>query len=297
MGMPSFPAARDLTTFSAKVLGGRIVDALSWNIDFVLIGRLLGSSALGFYSMAWDLLRFIPDRVFRIAGRVALPTFCHLQDDTEHLARAYLSFCGYLSRIILPIILCSTIAAPELISVIYGPKWLPAAGPMELLSCALMLVGLRVAIGSIYYAKNHPEFDFYLHGVGLVLVFVAVRALACTGLLGVSAGVSAAESFISIAGQGLVCVLIGISLKDIFVSIMPGVRLALMCALGVIAGKFVASLNGANEIETLFLVVVPPAAIYCWCESTTAMRMLADMFGRDESIDGASPIVVAEEMQ
>jgi lipopolysaccharide exporter len=292
IGLPTIPAARDLTEFATKVLGGRIVDALSANVDFILIGRLLGSSALGFYSMAWDLLRFIPDRVFRVAGRVTLPTFCHLQDDTHQLARAYLNFSGYLSRIILPIVLCATIAAPELIEIIYGPKWLPAAIPMELLSCGLMLVGLRLAIGSVYYAKNHPEFDFYLHGVGLVFVVVTVVGLAHTGLVGVSAGRGAVESIMSIAGEWLACMLIGIGLRELIVAIMPGVRLALMCALAVIAGKMIAGFCGTHGVVTLLLVVVPPALVYCWRESSTAMRMLADSLGRGES----SPIGVAEEL-
>jgi O-antigen/teichoic acid export membrane protein len=150
LGVPTAEAARDLGQFATKVLGGRIVNPLSSNVGFLPIGRLLGSSALGFYSMAWDLLRFVPDRVFRVAGRVAFPTFCHLQDQTDRLARAYLNFCGYLSRIVLPIVLCATIAAPELLRTIYGPKWLPAAIPMQLLARGLLLVGLRLAIGSIY---------------------------------------------------------------------------------------------------------------------------------------------------
>ena len=88
------------------------------------------------------------------------PTFCHLQDQTDQLAGAYLNFCSYLSRIISPIALCAAIAAPELITIIYGPKWMPAAVPMQLLACGLLLVGLRLAIGFVYYEKNHPEFDY-----------------------------------------------------------------------------------------------------------------------------------------
>lgn len=293
IGFPTAPAARDLTEFATKVLGGRIVDSLSANVDFLLIGRLLGSSALGFYTMAWDLLRFVPDRVFRVAGRVTLPTFCHLQDDTDQLARAYLNFSGYLSRIILPIVLCATIAAPELIGIIYGPKWLPAAVPMQLLACGLMLVGLRLAIGSVYYAKNHPEFDIYLHGVGLVFVVVTVLGLARTGLVGVSLGRSVVESVMSIAGEWLACMLIGIGLRDLVVAIMPGVRLALLCALAVIAGKMIAGLCDTHGVVTLLLVVVPPALVFCWRESSTAVRMVADSLGRGE----ATPIAVAEELR
>jgi O-antigen/teichoic acid export membrane protein len=83
-GLPRVRAARDLVNFAGKVFGGRMVDALSSNVDFLLIGRFLGSSALGFYSMAWDLLRFVPDRVFRIAGRVTFPACCKTSRMNSH---------------------------------------------------------------------------------------------------------------------------------------------------------------------------------------------------------------------
>jgi PST family polysaccharide transporter len=293
MGLPTSAAARDLGHFAVKVLGGRTVDSLAFNVDFLLIGRLLGSSALGYYSMAWDLLRFVPDRVFRIAGRVTLPAFCHLQDQTDQLARAYLNFCGYLSRIVLPIILCAAIAAPELITTIYGPKWLPAAVPMQLLACGLLLVGLRLAIGSVYYAKNHPEFDFYIHTAGLLLVVISVLGLASHGLAAVSFGRSMVEALISIVGMWLSCVLLDIGLSDLIVAILPGVGLALMCAVAVVAGKITASALDTHGVSTLLLIMGPPAIVYCWRESATAMRMFAGTLGGGET----APIVVAQELQ
>jgi hypothetical protein len=60
---------------------------LSFSADFVLIGRILGSTILGCCGTAWDLLRFIPDRLFKVIGRVTLPLFSHFQDDDEALRR------------------------------------------------------------------------------------------------------------------------------------------------------------------------------------------------------------------
>src|SRR5262245_46460468 len=57
---PRVWAGRDLARFSSSATGAKLISTLSSNADFLLVGRLLGSSALGFYSMAWDLLRFIP---------------------------------------------------------------------------------------------------------------------------------------------------------------------------------------------------------------------------------------------
>jgi len=47
--------------------------------DYLLVGRFLGTTALGFYGMAWDLLRFVPDRLYKVAGRVTVPAFCRMQ--------------------------------------------------------------------------------------------------------------------------------------------------------------------------------------------------------------------------
>jgi len=81
LGKPTIAAAREMARFALGAFGGRVTTTLSANTDYLLVGGLLGGATLGFYSMAWDLLRFVPDRLHRVAGRVALPAFCRLQDD------------------------------------------------------------------------------------------------------------------------------------------------------------------------------------------------------------------------
>ena len=181
-GWPTRQAGRDFARFSVAAWGSRIVYVLSSNADYLLVGRLLGSSALGFYGMAWDLLRFVPDRLYRVAGRVTFPAFCQLQDDHEALSRAYLDFFDYIARVVLPIAACAAIAAPEILRTIYGPQWVPSVLPMRLLAPGLALCGLRLGIGSVFYSKNHPALDMYLHGVRLTLLVVAVLGLARWGL-------------------------------------------------------------------------------------------------------------------
>src|ERR1700688_2635592 len=169
-GLPTRQAARDFARFSVSAWGSRIMYVLSSNADYLLVGRLLGSTALGFYAMAWDLLRFVPDRLYRIAGRVTFPAFCQLQDDHEALSRAYLDFFDYMARVVLPIAACASIAAPEILRTVYGPQWVPSALPMRLLATGLAFCGLRLGIGSVFYSKNRPALDMYLHGVRLTLL-------------------------------------------------------------------------------------------------------------------------------
>ena len=275
-GLPTRRAARDFARFSVAAWGSRIVYVLSSNADYLLVGRLLGSSALGFYGMAWDLLRFVPDRLHRVAGRVTFPAFCQLQDDREALARAYLDFFDYIARVVLPIAACAAIAAPEILRTIYGPQWIPSALPMRLLAPGLALCGLRLGIGSVFYSKNHPALDMYLHGVRLTLLVITVLGLSRWGLFGVSLGMSTVEGVVSVFGQGLACALIGLSLRDLAISVIPAVRLTMLCALATVAGRTAAMLTGASGGMVLIAAAAPAALAYLWMERSNA----ADLIGR-----------------
>jgi lipopolysaccharide exporter len=228
--------------------------------------------------MAWDLLRFVPDRLHRVAGRVTFPAFCQLQDDREALARAYLDFFDYIARVVLPIAACSAIAAPEILSTIYGPQWIPSALPMRLLAPGLALCGLRLGIGSMYYSNNRPALDMYLHGIRLTLLVIAVLSFSRWGLFGVSLGMSAVEAVVSILGQALACALIGLSLRDLVRSGIPALRLAALCALATVAGKTAAILAGESGAIVLVAAAAPPALIYLWMERSNAMDLIGRAF-------------------
>ncbi len=272
---PTMAALRDLRRFAAGVWGGNIVSIISANADFLLVGRLLGASALGFYMLAWDLLRFVPDRLYKVAGRVAFPAFCLIQDDDAELGRGYRNFIEYIGKLVLPVAACAAVAAPELIGTVYGPKWLPAAQPLRLLSLGLGLLGLRTGIGSVYFAKGHPVIDIYLHSARLVMIVAAVFSLSRLGLVGISAGMSGVEALISIAGLLIAISLVKLRPADLLKAAMPGLRLAVACAFAAAAGKVLATACGAGGVWALLFVALPAGAIFVWIEGKTIISMVA----------------------
>jgi lipopolysaccharide exporter len=277
-GLPTVSAAREIAGFSLAAWGSRIVYVLSCNADYLLVGRLLGSSALGFYGMAWDLLRFVPDRLHRVAGRVTFPAFCQMQDDREALSRAYLDFFDYMARVVLPIAACAAIAAPELLRTIYGPQWISSALPMRLLAPGLALSGLRLGIGSVFYSKNRPATDLFLHGTRLALLVIAVLELSPWGLFGICIGMSVVEGVVSVAGQALACALLGLGLSDLARAVIPALRLAALCALATVAGRTVAMVSGGSGAIILIAAVAPPALVYLWLERSNAMDLIGKAF-------------------
>ena len=277
--MPRTWAARDLGRFTTSVWGARIFHSSSANADFLLVGRFLGPAALGFYSMAWDLLRFAPDRLFKVAGRVTFPAFSRVQDDNKELSHAFIEFTGYIAKVVLPIMLLAAIVAPELIGLVYGAKWLPTVLPLRLLAIGFMLVGLRIAIGSIYFAKDHPSFDIYVHGTRLVLIVITVLPLAMMfGLGAVSADMAVVEGSVSLFGLYLAGMLIDTSLTRLLVAALPGLRLSIICGLLALAGKALGMVCGLHSTEILIVELIPPLAAFLWLEGSAFTDIISKAF-------------------
>ena len=271
---PSRKAILELRGFASGAMGGQILHAFSSNADYLLVGRLLGSSALGFYGMAWDLLRFVPDRLYKVAGRVTVPAFCRMQHEPEQLRRAYLSFLGYMGRLVVPPLACIAVAAPELLRQIYGPQWIAAALPLRILSFGIITIGLRAGMGAIYYSLGRPVFDMYLHGVRLALIVIAVLVTASSGLLWVCAGVSTVEAACSVIGQIVACRMLDVGLGKALRTLIPGFTTAAGCAAATLAGRMLAATLGVSGLLELLLMVALPAVAFLLIEARTVREML-----------------------
>jgi PST family polysaccharide transporter len=214
-----------------------------------------------------------------VAGRVTVPAFCRMQHEPEQLRRAYLSFLGYMSRLIVPPLACIAVAAPELLRGIYGPQWIAAALPLRILSIGIITIGLRAGMGAIYYALARPVFDMYLHGIRFVLIAIAVIVTASSGLLWVCAGVSAVEAACSVIGQLAACRMLGVGLGKVLRTLIPGFTTAAGCAAATVAGRALANNLGVSGLPELLLMLALPAAAFLLIEARTVREMLGGAIG------------------
>jgi O-antigen/teichoic acid export membrane protein len=258
---PALSAARDITSFSATVLAGQALLIASSNADYIIIGSVLGPAALGSYGMAWDLLRFVPNRLHRVVVRVALPALCRIKEDNHRLADAYCRIVDSCSRAILPIAVCAAVAAPEILGVVYGSQWVSAAVPLRLLAPGLGLLGLRLAVGPIYYSKDRPGLDLWLHGFRLMLIVVTLSIVSRRGLASASIAMSGVEGAISILGQLMVCSLIGMSVSELIDAAAPGFQLAVLCGVATYCGKEIVDFAGVGGWAGLVGMIVPAVMI------------------------------------
>lgn len=138
-----FRHSRELFGFSVWLTLGQMVTTLSLKLDQLLIGRVLGSSALGYYTVG-DGLAATPTREATAPiTNTLFPAFSHLAHDTKRLAAAYQSAQALVTSIALPAGVGMAMIADPLVRLVMGEKWLPAVPVIQILAsiCALQTMG------------------------------------------------------------------------------------------------------------------------------------------------------------
>ncbi len=116
--------------------------------DNFVVGHALGATHLGYYSRAYDLIKF-PSMVFdAIVGNVLFPALSRLQDDRRALAGHFRRTAFANALVLLPASAAIIVLAPEAIRLLMGPGWGDMVLPFRILSVTILL-RTNVKLGSI----------------------------------------------------------------------------------------------------------------------------------------------------
>jgi O-antigen/teichoic acid export membrane protein len=116
-----------LLRFGLPLAGASVVVFAISFADQIVVGRMLGSTALGFYVLAFNLSQW-PVTVFSQPLRnVAPATFSRLQHEPEAMRGAFRSIIGLLAAVTFPVCLLLAGAAGPIVGFVYGGAWAPAA--------------------------------------------------------------------------------------------------------------------------------------------------------------------------
>ncbi|MDP2129405.1 MAG: lipopolysaccharide biosynthesis protein [Erythrobacter sp.] len=174
--------------FSAGQLG----NFTATQVDNLIIGRMLGADALGYYSRAYQFL-MLPTQMFGTAvASVLFPTMATVQDQPKRVARAYMRAVDLIALLTLPVSGMLIIITPELVRFVLGAKWIGMIIPLQILLASLLFRtsykisdAVTLAMGSMN-ARARRQWIY----AGLVIAGATFGAR--WGLAGATAGVGLA---------------------------------------------------------------------------------------------------------
>ncbi len=114
-GFISRPSVRRLWSFSGGMLGFSVVNYAGRNSDNLLIGRLLGATALGYYNRAYTLMLLPLQQISQVLGRVMFPALAAMQGDRERLQGAYRRVILVMTAVIMPVLVGMAAVADGLV--------------------------------------------------------------------------------------------------------------------------------------------------------------------------------------
>ena len=168
-------AAKELLSFSAHVLGASLLNVVSRRFDDFLIGYVLGTEALGYYSMAYRVLQLGIQFLVSPTNRVALSTFSRLQGDRERLKDAFLTAVRLSATLAAPAFVGLSILSRDFVAVVLGPGWQTAVPVLQLLALAGIRFSLNYYDSSVHFALTRPDVRMKLlvmHTVANVIAFL-----------------------------------------------------------------------------------------------------------------------------
>lgn len=195
------PVAKPLLGYAQHLIAASVLAFLMTNIDNFTVGYFWGAQALGFYAVAYGL-GYIPISLISTpAGTALFPSLAKIQDNMRSLRGGYLESFGYAVAIIAPASIGLAVTAPELVSIVLGPKWLGATAALVILA----FYGLARAVvdfsTALFQAVGKPrivaELNLYILLLSLAplipltrLYNIAGTAIAMTIPVFVVAGIS-----------------------------------------------------------------------------------------------------------
>lgn len=169
--------------FGAYQMGERAVTFGAGNVDYLIIGRLLGAGALGTFSIAYQIVLKPVVVINPTITRVAFPLFARRQNDDAALRRGYLQVVRSVAYVTLPLLCGLAVVAPDFVAAVLGDKWSESVPVLRIL-CLLGVIGcLANPVGTILLAKNRPDLGFKGNVVRLVVTSLALLVAVPHGLI------------------------------------------------------------------------------------------------------------------
>ncbi len=235
--------AREFLSFGSILMAGGLVGYITENINNIAVGRLLGTTKVGYMALANNVASFINTHFTYLILRVLFPAYSSIQDDKFELKRIYLKILKYISFFTVPFCLALAILSKELVLTLYGEKWLIIVPIMQVAAFIQLFASIVSGAGPVYLACGRPKYGLHLALAGLaVRIPLVICMTQMWGLMGTILSDLITNMLLAPLSIMLVRKTIPFSWKDFFDALRPSLFCAFLMSSAIIGFKMLAGL-------------------------------------------------------
>lgn len=171
IGLDSYKSIR---SYSSYQMGFSFINYFSRNIDNLLIGRFISSTALGFYDKSYKLMLYPVNNLTHVITPVILPILAKEQDNKKYIYDQYIKVVKILSLLGVFITIYSYFSGGEIIRLFYGNQWDYSIPSFKILSISIFFQMTVSSAGSIYQALGDTKNMFKSSIVFTLITIISI---------------------------------------------------------------------------------------------------------------------------
>jgi lipopolysaccharide exporter len=188
--------AQELISYARVLLASSMLRLAYTNVDNMIVGKVLGVTALGFYAMAYNLGNLLATQIAGAVGTGLFPAYSRMLSDRRRVRTAMLTFLRYTGLVITPITVCGIVAAPYLVPLVVGPKWAPMTAALQVILIYGWLRSIAPVYSMLMLAADLRRDTLLINLLSLVVaVPVAIPVVYLWGFFGIAVEFTALEVF------------------------------------------------------------------------------------------------------
>lgn len=191
---------RKLLRFGRYVGAANTINYAHSGAEELLVGRVLGATALGYFSLAKRLAVMPVQVIGNILGRGVFAALARLRDDAGPFKRVWLDNLERNALLSVPATIGLVVVAEPLVLILLGEKWRPIVGPLQILALGGIVRAFSTTCGEVFQAAGHPQYRLYSEISQLLLIIPSLIAASYyAGINGAAVAVVLVHAVVGIA--------------------------------------------------------------------------------------------------
>jgi len=157
--------ARRLLRYGGYLSAADLINLGLLNVDYIIVGHVLGPVALGLYSLAYRICYMPYLAIAVVANGAAFPYYCRLPS-REQIGRASENIISLIASVSIPWFAGLALFANDIS--LLGSKWTPAAGAVRFLAIYAFFLSLVLTALQVLKAVGRSNLVFLGRGLHLV---------------------------------------------------------------------------------------------------------------------------------
>ena len=250
----------DLLTFGSVVSLTTFVEFGCANLDTFVVGRILGSAAVGLYSRALNTASLPLQYIGTGMSKTLLPAFAMVQDARHRLVPSFRVATTIFAGLGFTVAAGVSFASPQIVEILLGGGWLAAIPVMRVASVAAAAAIVNHLFGVMLESQGAVGLKLRIRGIQFVWFAVLLLVLGRFGLVGYASAFAISE--VSLNAMLLVAVrrTIGVPVRDVLSDYMPGVVGAALSAALIGTASFLGPRYGLSTAATFVVELACGAA-------------------------------------